>query len=128
MGSRATSPTCTRDISPPERSFVSALQKLGFGRLESIKVRRGELILDPWPTVVQVLKFGAAQTESSNRPAEFDLKKPLVEFLEYIRGVDDGEIRRLEVRHGLPFSMEIEHRLSRGMLDVKGEHVQGFLR
>jgi hypothetical protein len=126
MGSRATSPTCTRDLSPAERSFVSALQKLGFGRIESIKVRRGELILDPWPTVVQVLKFGAAQTESCNRRAEFDLKKPLVEFLGYIRGIEDGELRRLEVRHGLPFSMEIEHCISRGMPDVKGEHVEAI--
>jgi hypothetical protein len=25
-----------------------------------------------------------------------------------VRDVDDGEIRELEVRHGLPFSMEIE--------------------
>jgi hypothetical protein len=116
------SPTCTSDLSPSERSFVAALQELGFGHLESIKVRRGELILDPWPTVVQVLKLGAAQAEPSNRPADFDLKKPLVEFLEYIRGVEDGEVRRLEVRHGLPFSMEIEQRISKGMPDVKGEH------
>jgi hypothetical protein len=47
----------------------------------------------------------------------------MADLFEYIRGVDDGEIRRLEVRHGLPFSMEIEHRIPRGMPDVKGEHV-----
>jgi hypothetical protein len=30
----------------------------------------------------------------------------------------------LEVRHGLPFSIEIEHSISGEMPDVKGEHVE----
>jgi hypothetical protein len=33
----------------------------------------------------------------------------MIEFLEYVRTIDSGEIRCLEVRHGLPFSMEVEH-------------------
>lgn len=121
---RAARPSSTHDLSPSERSFVTVLQQLRFGHLESIKIRRGALVLDPWPTVVQLLKFGAVESEPSNRCAEFELKKSMAEFFEYIRGVDDGEIRCLEVLHGLPFSMEIEHRISRGMPDVKGEHVE----
>jgi hypothetical protein len=31
------------------------------------------------------------------------------ELFEFVRAVDDGEIRSLEVRHGLPFSMEVSH-------------------
>jgi hypothetical protein len=63
MALTATRLSSSYDLSPSERSFVMVLQQLGFGHLESIKVRRGALVLDPWPTVVQVLKFGAAQTE-----------------------------------------------------------------
>ena len=74
--------------------------------------------------MVQILKFGAAESEPSDRAEDFELKKSMAEFFEYIRGVDDGEIRCLEVRHGLPFSMEIECRIPRGMPDVKGEHVK----
>lgn len=117
-------PCSTGDLSTSERSFVIILRQLGFGHIESIKIRRGALVLDPWPKVVQVLKFGATENQRPNRPAEFELKKPVAEFLEYIRGVDDGEIHCLEVRHGLPFSMEIERRISREMPDVKGEHVE----
>ena len=123
MVPRATRPSSTRDLSPSERSFVHVAQQLGFGHFESIKIRCGALVLDPWPTVVQVLKFGAAESEASDRAEDFELKKSMAEFFEYIRGVDDGEIRCLEVRHGLPFSMEIECRIPRGMPDVKGEHV-----
>ena len=31
-------------------------------------------------------------------------------FDDYIRSVEAGEIRALEVKNGLPFSMQIEHR------------------
>jgi len=120
---RATRPSSTRDLSSSERSFVHVAQQLGFGHFESIKIRGGVLVLDPWPTVVQVLKFGAAESVPSDRAADFELKKSVAEFFEYIRGVDDGEIRCLEVRHGLPFSMEIICRIPRGVPDVKGEHV-----
>lgn len=124
MGLRATRPSSTRDLSPSELSLVTVLQQLGFGHLESIKIRSGALVLDPWPTVVQLLRFGVAENQPPSRSADFELKKSLADLFEYIRGVDDGEIRCLKVHHGLPFSMEIEHRISRGMPDVKGEHVE----
>jgi len=114
----------TGNLSSSERAFVSLLQQLGFGHLESLQIRCGAIVLDPSPTVVQVLKFGAAECQQPSRPVDFELKKSVVDLFEYIRGVDAGEIRRLEVRHGLPFSMEIERRIPRGMPDVKGEHVE----
>jgi hypothetical protein len=117
---RATRPSSTRDLSPSERSFLTVLQQLWFGHLESIKIRRGALVLAPWPTVVQFLKFGAGEREQSDRSTEFELKKSMAEFFEYVRGVEDGEIRCLQIHHGLPLSMEIVHRISRGM----PEHVE----
>ena len=100
------------------------LRRLGFGRLESIRIQRGAVILDPCPTVIQILKFGSTDHPEQVEPAAFELKMPLAQLFEFIRGVEDGEIRCLEVRHGLPFSIEIERRISRGMPDVKGEHVE----
>jgi hypothetical protein len=119
-----TRPSSTADLSASERTFVKVLQQLGFGHLEAVKIRRGALVLDPWPKTVQLLKFGAAENQPVRRAAVFELKKSMAEFLEFVRGVDDGEIRRIEVRHGLPFSMEIEYRIPRGMPDVKGEHAE----
>jgi hypothetical protein len=124
MRLRAARPTATRDLSPSERSFVIVLQQLGFGHLESVRIRGGAVVFDPRPTVVKVLKFGVAEIQPPSDSADFELKKSMVDLFEYIRGVDDGEIRCLEVRHGLPFSMEIEQRISRGMPDVKEEHVE----
>ena len=112
------------DPVPSERRFKVTLNELSSGRLDFMRIQCGELVLDPAPTVMQVLKFGSAQWQSPSRCADFELKESLAELFEYIRGTDDGAIRCLEVRHGLPFSMEIEQRISRGMPDVKGEHVE----
>jgi hypothetical protein len=40
----------------------------------------------------------------------FELRPAVVEFFEYVRGVDDGEIFCLNVRWGIPFLMEIKYR------------------
>jgi len=104
-------PTSTHDLQPSERAFVAAMQQLRFGRFEFLQIRRGELVLDPWPTTVRGVKFGSADASTPRTsPDEFELKRQVVEFLEYVRAVKVGEIRCLEVRHGLPFSMEVDHR------------------
>jgi hypothetical protein len=98
----------THDLSPSERRFLAAMNKLGFGRFELLRIERGELILDPWPFSVRNVKFCTADVERVAAPANCDLKKQVAEFFEYVRAVDAGEIRTLEVHNGLPFSMEIE--------------------
>jgi hypothetical protein len=40
--------------------------------------------------------------------ADYQLKRHVSEFFHYTRGIAVGEIRVLEIRHGLPLSMEVE--------------------
>lgn len=103
-----TSPVTTQDLLNSEASFLAAMQRLGFGRFEYLQIRAGELVLHPWPSVVRDIKF--ATPPNTGKPSEprSDLRPQVVEFFAYVREVDAGEIRELEVRHGLPFSMEIE--------------------
>ncbi len=102
-------PLSTHDLRPSERTFVAAVSRLGFGRFEYLRIERGELVLEPWPTAVRDVKFGTTAPGALRQfPNEFELKQQVAELFEYIRSVDAGEIRRLEVKHGLPFSMEIE--------------------
>ena len=99
------------ELRASERAFVAAMQQLGFGRFEFLRIDHGELVLDPWPTTVRGVKFGSDDAATSRTaPDEFQLKRQVIELIEYVREVDAGEIRTLEIRHGLPFSMEIEHR------------------
>lgn len=103
-------PVSKSDLFATEQSFVVAMQQLQFGRYELIRIERGELVLDPWPTTVRDVKFCAKASQPDSAAEDFLLKHQVVELFEYVRTVDAGEIRCLEVRHGLPFSMEIEHR------------------
>ncbi len=103
-----TPPVTTQDMLPSEATFVVAMQQLGFGRFEYLQIRGGEVVLNPWPSAVRDVKF--ASPPNTGKPAEpnSDLRPQIAEFFAYVRDVDAGEIRELEVRHGLPFSMEIE--------------------
>jgi hypothetical protein len=101
-------PKSTCDLRPLERRFVRAMQELGHGRFECLRILRGELVLDPWPTTIRSVKFGSP---NPNLPmcaaAEFGLKKQIEEFFAHVRAVDSGVIRVLEVRGGLPFCMDL---------------------
>jgi len=88
---------------------VAAMRRMGFGRYEYVQIRNGELVLDPWPTTVRDVKFGTTDPVALRQfPDEFELKQQVAELFEYVRSVEAGEIRTLEVKNGLPFSMEVE--------------------
>jgi len=102
-------PASTRDLLPSEYRFAIAMQQIGFGSFESVRIKSGELVLDPWPTTIRDVKFGSEDRSAPlTSSAEFQLKRQVVELFEYVREVDSGEIRCLEIRHGLPFAMEVE--------------------
>ena len=101
-------PKSIRDLRPSERQFVDAMRRLGHGRFEYVRIQRGEVVLDPPPTVVRSVKFGKPTPNRPEHPSSaFDLKQEVTQLFEVIRSVDDGEIRVLEVRGGLPLCMEI---------------------
>ena len=102
-------PSTTKDLRPSERRMIAAMRILRFGRFEYIRIERGEIVLNPWPASVREVKFGSRDPGAAKIPAaEFELKPQIAELFEYVRAVDAGELRTLEVKGGLPFSMEIE--------------------
>jgi hypothetical protein len=103
------------DLLPSERRLVAAMQRLGFGRFESMRIKRGELVLDPWPTTVKVVKFGPREARSQTPSDTFELKRNVVQLFDYVRSIDDGSIRSLDVKHGLPLGLEIEQRPELGL-------------
>ncbi|MEP6961267.1 MAG: hypothetical protein ABI995_04270 [Acidobacteriota bacterium] len=93
---------------PDERAFIVTMTELGFGRFEYIQIRGGELVLDPTPVTVRHVKFGTPTTSGKPIQGVSELRQQIAEFFAYVREVDAGEIRTLEIRHGLPFSMEVD--------------------
>lgn len=103
-----TPPVTTQDLLPSEVEFIAAMQQLGFGLFEYLQIRGGELVLNPAPVEVRHVKFGTPVTTGKTSDGTSDLRQQVAEFFTYVREVDAGEIRTLEIRHGLPFSMEVE--------------------
>ena len=96
-------------LSEPQSRLVELLQRLNFGRIEGLQVRGGEPVFEPASRVVQKLKIGG---DNAPRPEasleDFWLKRQTIEMLEAIANLGDGEVLTIEVKHGLPFAMEVE--------------------
>lgn len=103
--------TTKSSLSEPQRRLVELMQSINFGRIENLHVRAGEPAFTPAPRVVRKVKIGS---ENGPRPEaacnDFWLKHQTIELFDAIAGVGDGQILTIEVKHGLPFSLEIEHR------------------
>ena len=107
MGVNPYRPTTTWDLLPSERTYLDAMHCLRYGRFESLRIERGEMVVDPWPKTIRQVRFGASDPGCEKEPsAEFRLKAQLAELFEYVRSIDAGEICILEIRAGLPFSMQ----------------------
>jgi len=103
------SPITKSSLAPSTARLIELMQALNYGRIETLHVRGGRPFLNPPPHVVQKLKMGgdnAARPEASY--ADFRLKDGVVELLQIIERLGNGEILSIEVRCGLPVSLEIE--------------------
>jgi len=95
-------------LSLSRRRLVELMQDVNFGRLEGVRVRDAEPVLDPQPGIVREIKFGGENGPRPERHAdEFALKSQVVEMLEHFDRLRDCHIEFLEVKHGLPFRMFI---------------------
>jgi len=103
-----TAPITTQDLLASEVAFIATMQELAFGLFENLQIRGGELVLNPEPVRVRHFKFGTPAVTGKTSGGASELRQQLAEFFAYVRDVDAGEIRTLEIRHGLPFSMEVE--------------------
>ena len=96
-------------LSPPARRLVELMQRIHYGRIERLAVRDGQPVFEPTPVVVRKIKIAA---DNSPRPElaadDFALRKEVVECLEHLRAMGSGVVRCIEIKNGLPFSMDIE--------------------
>jgi len=101
--------TAKSSLSDPQRRLVELMQRLNFGRIEDLIIRGGEPVFDPAPKVIQKVKIGG---ENGPRPEvtceDFLLKKQTIELLETITDRREGKVLAIDVKHGLPFAVEIE--------------------
>ena len=82
------------------------MQRVNFGRMESLAIRSGEPVIDPRPAIVREHKFGGENGPRTEiEQDDFVLKQQVVELFEFLDQFQDGKIDVLEIKHGLPFRM-----------------------
>lgn len=118
-----TEPKTKSSLLLSQRRLLEVMQKLNFGRIEDLQVRAGEPVFSPAPRIVQKLKIGG---ENGPRPEiaceDFWLKSQVIELLEAIASLGDGSVLAIEVKHGLPFSVEIEMGDTASTTNLGGAH------
>jgi hypothetical protein len=99
-------------LSESQSRLVELLQRLNFGRIEGLQICEGVPVFEPAPRVIQKVKMGGDNTPRSEVDLQdFWLKRPTIEMLQAITDLGDGLVLSIEVKYGLPFAMEFEHRL-----------------
>lgn len=106
-------PISKSSLSARQICLLDICQQHPFCRLERLHVKDGEPLFTPPPTIIQRLKMGA---DNAPRPEaalpDFWIKRQMIELLEIIAEVGDGEIQTIEIVHGLPLLVEIERQVT----------------
>ncbi len=96
-------------VSIPKQKLIESMQRINFGRIEEFIIRDGEPVLDPPPRIILSRKVGG---ENGARPesnaTDFELKKDVRELFEQFEAIGNGKVRMVTIKHGLPFTYEIE--------------------
>jgi len=96
-------------LTPPQQKLLAEMQRINYGRILNLSVRRGQPIMDPSPRVVREIKFGG---DNGPRPeaakADFALKAQVCDLFVQLEALGDGVIPCIEIQRGLPFRMTVE--------------------
>jgi len=95
-------------LTPARKRLIELIQEVNFGRIEGLKVRDGEPVIDPPPRVVREIKFGGEnEPRRELKSTDFVLKSQAVELFSHINRMVNGNVEILEIKQGLPFRMSI---------------------
>jgi len=97
------------DLSREGQTLVEQMQRINFGRIEHLPIRGGQPVWADQSRVIRKVKLGgenSPRTESGY--GEFELKRQVVDLFDQLERIGDGLIHSLEIKHGLPFAMDIE--------------------
>lgn len=98
-----------RELSRPRYRLLQWMQQLNFGVFEGLPIRDKEPVLEPRPRVIREVKLGAdCGPQPHSHLKGFALKKQVLDLFSLFDNIVNGTIRRLEIKNGLPFRVEVE--------------------
>ncbi len=105
-----TKDTYKTDLSVRSKALVERMQQINFGRIENLPILAGEPVPDERTKTIRKVKFGGQNIpRKESEMSDFKLKVEVVEFFDELERIGDGIIHSLEIKHGLPFAMDVQH-------------------
>jgi hypothetical protein len=97
-----------QSLSESKKHLLELMQELNFGRIEGLAVCNGDPVFEPSPRIIREFKFGGENgPRRESRIKDFALKTQVVELFEQLTTLGDGTVESLEIKHGLPFRMNL---------------------
>ncbi len=96
-------------LSAPRRRLLDLCREIHFGRIEELDIRDGEPAFDPAPCVVRETKFNGENPVPAKRDGDISLRNQTAELFAWFERLGNAHIFYLEVKHGLPFKMNVLH-------------------
>lgn len=100
-------------LSPQRKQLLEEMQYINFGRIKDLFIQDGEPFFNQNTRIVRDIKYGG---KNDPRPElnirDFALKDEVVEFFKELDRFKEGRIECIVIKHGLPFQMSVEERLS----------------
>ena len=104
----AGTPVPLKSLSPARRRLVLNMKEIRFGRIEGLRVRDGEPVLDPPPRTLRDIKLGRAPGDAARSEGDdFTLKAEVVDLLDVLEREQTFTVELIEILHGLPHRMVI---------------------
>jgi hypothetical protein len=95
-------------LTPARQRLLELMQSIDHGKIKGLSIIDGQPVLAPPPRIVQKIKFTAADTFQTAVSEDFTLKKETTEFFKRLDRLGTGVVKCIEVKNGVPFSMDIE--------------------
>ena len=97
-----------QSLSESRKHLLELMQELNFGRIEGLAVQDGEPVFAPAPHIIREVKFGGENGPRRELEVnDFALKSQVVELFTHLTDLGSGMVECLEVKHGLPFRMNL---------------------
>jgi len=98
-----------KELSVNQQQLLELMQRINFGCIEGLTIKNGEPQFDPSPKVVRDIKLGASENGPRREltSGDFTLKAQVVDLFSQFESIGEATIKRLDVKHGLPFLMSV---------------------
>jgi hypothetical protein len=97
-----------RTLSPARQRLVELMQEVNFGRIEGLRIRDGDPVLEPPPRVLRDFLFGKTNAPNVARNRDdFVLKEQVIELFDLFDRERSVTVESLVVQNGLPVRMTV---------------------